>query len=101
MAVIVIMEPEASIGREIKQTLDRFQVLDLRVVQLIAELPILQDACAADIYREHQTEDTHVPERQAVADVSRPKPHYFSSSLRRTNPRPRTVCSSFTAKRSS
>ena len=71
------------------------------MVKLIAQLPILQDASSADVDSKHSSENTHIPEGEPVPDVPGTEPHYLSSALRRTNPRPRTVWSSFTGNGSS
>jgi hypothetical protein len=57
MAVIVVVQEDSSVRREVEQALDRLQIFNLGVVKLIAQLPILQDASAADIDTQHCTED--------------------------------------------
>jgi hypothetical protein len=68
MAVIVLAQQETILRREIEQTLDGFQVFDFCVMELIAQLPILEYARAADINSQHHAEDTDIPKREPIAN---------------------------------
>src|ERR1700733_2278299 len=101
MTVVVLVQEETIVRREVEQTFDCLQVFDLGVVKLTAQLPVLEYAGAANIDSEDSAEYPDVPKCEPVAYKPRPEAHYFSSALRRTKPSPRTVCSSFTRNGSS
>src|SRR5580698_11555349 len=101
MTVIVLVQKQMPVGSEVEQSLYGLKVLDFGVVELVAQLPILQSTSTANVDSQNCTEDPHVPKREPVANESGPEPHYFSSDLRSTNPKPRTVCRSFAGKGSS
>jgi hypothetical protein len=75
MAVIILVQEEATIRREVEQTLHCFQVFDFSVVKLIAQLPILEEASSADVDSKHSSENSDRPKREPVADVPGTEPH--------------------------
>src|SRR5580698_1333423 len=101
MAVVILVQEQTAVGSEVEKSLHRFEVFYLGMMKLIAQLPILKNTCAADVNCEHDATNADVPQRESITDVGRTKAHYLSSGSRRTKPRPRTVCSSFTGNGSS
>src|SRR5580658_8919898 len=62
MAMVVLVEKKPPVRSEVEQSFYCFQIFDFGVMQLIVQLPELQNAGAADIKCQNSAEDAHVPE---------------------------------------
>lgn len=67
--MVFLVENQAPIGRKGQQAFGGFNVLDLGMVQLAGQLPILQDRGANDEEQQHQAEYADIPQRKTMADV--------------------------------
>ena len=85
--MVFLVEYQVSIRRKGKQALGGFDVLDLGMIKLACQLPILQNRCAKDEKQQNQSEYAYIPQCEPMADV-RISQHYGSSSQRGTESHP-------------
>src|SRR5581483_1801309 len=98
--VVVLIQTEVAVGSEVQQTLHRLHVLDLVVIDLPRQLPIIEGAGDRRVEDQYAGKCRDIPQGESRPHRERAS-RAHGGSPRMTNPTPRTVWSSLISKGSS